>query len=59
MLRGIFLVFEVIYYSLILKWEVGMSERISFLGYSKGSSLNLNVFWYCKFYFVVIENSIN
>lgn len=52
-------VFEVIHYSLILKWEAGMSERISSLGHSKGSSLNLNVLWYCKFHFAAIENSTN
>lgn len=59
LLRGIFSVFEVIHYSLILKWEAGMSERISSLGHSKGSSLNLNVLWYCKFHFAAIENSTN
>ena len=52
-------VFEVIHYSLILKWEAGMSERISSLGHSKGSSLNQNVLWYCKFHFAAIENSTN
>lgn len=57
--RHFFSVFEVIHYSLILKWEAGMSERISSLGHSKGSSLNLNVLWYCKFHFAAIENSTN